>query len=149
MESMTSSHIIRLEEPLPDDESLLALAEYLHHDVRPVQRSLWFAVLDADRRLRPEIAQFEDLPTEPDTPFVARLGEIWAGLLDAPATAQLVLMLERPGAETVQNSDRAWHTALRAAANETGTRVGGFFLATSGGVRPLAPDDAPLRRAPG
>ncbi|WP_344099363.1 hypothetical protein [Myceligenerans crystallogenes] len=145
---MTTFTPIQPGDLLPDDESLLALAEFLHHGVRPRMRSLWFALLGPRRRLLPVIAQFEELPAEPGVPFVAQLGRIWADAAPpAPAPpASIVLMLERPGAEAVQDSDRVWRAALHAAAAESGIEVAGFFLATADGVRPLTPDDARPRR---
>ncbi|MBL0884876.1 hypothetical protein [Myceligenerans indicum] len=129
---------------LNDDESLLALAEFLHQDVLPRERSLWFAMLDSERRMLPAVVPFHDLPADPELPFVARLGYLWATVLGAVSGASTVLMLERPGAEAVRDSDRAWHAALHAAAAEVRIGVAGFFLATADGVRPLAQDD--LRR---
>ncbi|GAB4084133.1 hypothetical protein GCM10028784_07630 [Myceligenerans cantabricum] len=132
---------IRPGQRLTDDESLLALAEFLHQGIRPRERSLWCTLLDSERRLLPAVVPFDGLPTEPEVPFAARLGYIWAAALGPVTRASTVLMLERPGAETVRDSDRAWRTTLHAAAAEVRIAVAGFFLATADGVRPLAQDD--------
>ncbi|GAB3161101.1 hypothetical protein GCM10027059_10420 [Myceligenerans halotolerans] len=138
---MTLVTTIRPGQRLSDDESLLALAEFLHQDVRPRDRSLWFALLDSERRMLPAVVPFHGLSPEPEVPFVARLGYVWSAALGAVTGASTVLMLERPGAEAVRDSDRTWHAALRASAAEVGLGVAGFFLATADGVRPLTPDD--------
>ncbi|MBE1877380.1 hypothetical protein [Myceligenerans pegani] len=132
---------IRPGQRLADDESLLALAEFLHHGVRPRERSLWLAMLDSERRMLPAVVPFHGLAADPGLPFVARLGYVWAAVLGAITRASTVLVLERPGAEAVRDSDRAWHAALHASAAEVGIGVAGFFLATTDGVRPLTPDD--------
>lgn len=142
---MTTFTSVRPGDVVPDDQSLLTLAEFLHHGVRPRTRSLWFALLDRHRRLLPVVAQFERLPPEPDVPLVAQVGAIWTDVAPPGSGTGIVLMLERPGAEAVQDPDRSWRAALRAAAAETGIEVAGFFLATADGVRPLTADDASPR----
>lgn len=93
----------------------------------------------------PAIVPFHGLPEEPELSFVARLGYIWAATLGAITRASTVLLLERPGAEAIRDSDRAWYGALHASASGVGIGVAGFFLATADGVRPLTPDDVERR----
>lgn len=141
MDDMGPHTAIRPGQRLNDDEALHALATFLHQGAPPRERSLWFAMLDSERRLLPAIVPFHGLPATPGIPFAARLGYVWACALGAITRASTVLVLERPGAETVRPSDRVWHASLLAAAAEVGIGVAGFFLATTDGVRVLRPDD--------
>ncbi|WP_125776828.1 hypothetical protein [Antribacter gilvus] len=137
---MTDTSPIRPGEPLIDDQALLALAEFLHRGADPRDRTLWFVMLD-ERRPLPFLVPVDGLPVEPSDVLLTSMGGRWEDVLREQSADSLLFVLERPGAETVGESDRAWLAALQDEADEHDLRVCGFFLATEAGVRPLAPDD--------
>lgn len=130
------------DQPLADDEALLAFAEFLHGGIRPRRRTLWFVLLDGERRPLPMIVPVDLVPELPDPFVVGNLGRTWHQILRGEPGASVVLLLERPGPGNPSFEDRAWHAALRSTAAERGLTVAAFFLATADGVAALAPDEA-------
>lgn len=140
---MTASSEIIPDEPLVDDAALLALANLLHGGIRPRRRTLWFALLDGERRPLPMVVPVDLVPELPDLIGVGNLGRAWHQILRGEPGASVVVVLERPGPGDPSFEDRAWHVALRSAATEHGLTVAAFFLATVDGVAALAPEQAP------
>lgn len=140
---MTTSHgTIRPGDRLPDDESLLAWARFLHQQVDARRVSLWITFLDADDRTLPVVVPIDDVPTSPDDEIVTNLVGVLRDVLDDQAPGgSAVLMLERPGTAAVTAGDGLWFSALHACAARSGVRLRGVFLATGRHVRPLTPDD--------
>ena len=132
--TMTSLSWIIPDQPLSDDAALLAFATCLHDGVTPRWRTLWFVMLDGERRALPLIVPVDHVPEEPDVRMVNELGHAWREMLHGEPGASIVLMLERPGAADASFEDRAWAVALRAAAAEHDLAVAGFFLASADGV---------------
>ncbi|PUB29713.1 hypothetical protein C8K30_10288 [Promicromonospora sp. AC04] len=137
---MTSSNEIIPDQPLVDDAALLAFANFLHDDVTPRRRTLWFVMLDGERRPLPVIVPVDHVPDEPDPHMVNDLGSAWREILQGEPGASILLMLERPGSAAASFEDHAWRVALRAAAAEHDLAVAAFFLATVDGVVALSPD---------
>ncbi len=137
---MTSSSDIIPDQPLADDAALLAFATFLHDGVRPRCRTLWFVMLDGERRPLPVIVPVDHVPDEPDVRVVNDLGRAWREILQGEPGASILLMLERPGSSVASFEDHAWLVALRAVAAEHDLAVAAFFLATADGVAALAPD---------
>ena len=137
---MTSPSDIIPDQPLADDAALLAFANFLHDGVRPRRRTLWFVMLDGERRPLPVIVPVDHVPDEPDLRLVSDLGRAWREILQCEPGAAILLMLERPGSSAASFEDHAWRVALRAAAAEHDLAVAAFFLATADGVVALAPD---------
>ncbi|GHH73426.1 hypothetical protein GCM10017772_24950 [Promicromonospora soli] len=127
-------------QPLADDAALLAFASFLHDGVPPRWRTLWFVMLDGERRALPVIVPLDHVPDEPDVRTVNELGHAWHAMLHGEPGASILLMLERPGSADASFEDHAWGVALRAAAAEQDLAVAGFFLATADGVVALTPD---------
>jgi len=137
---MTTSNDIIPDQPLADDAALLAFAKFLHDGVTPRRRTLWFVMLDGERRPLPVIVPIDHVPNEPDVLMVDNLGHAWREILQDEPGASILLMLERPGSAAASFEDHAWRVALRAAAAEHDLTVAAFFLATADGVAALAPD---------
>ena len=137
---MVTSNEIIPDQPLADDASLLAFARFLHDGVAPRRRTLWFVMLDRERRPLPVIVPIDHVPDEPDVLTVGNLGHAWHEILRDEPGSSVVLMLERPGPAAASFDDLAWRAALRSAAAEHGIKLAAFFLATAHGVRPLPPD---------
>ncbi|MFD2796963.1 hypothetical protein ACFS27_25625 [Promicromonospora vindobonensis] len=137
---MTSSSDINPDQPLLDDAALLALATFLHDGVRPRRRTLWFVMLDRERRPLPVVVPVDHVPDEPEPLLVRNLGRAWHEILQDEPGASLLLMLERPGPAAGSFDDLAWRAALQAVAAGHGLTLAAFFLATADGVAPLGPD---------
>lgn len=141
---MTASSEIIPDHPLADDAALLAFAHLLHGGIRPRRRTLWFALLDGERRPLPVLVPVDLVPELPDPVPVGNLGRAWHQILRGEPGASVVVVLERPGPGDPSFEDRAWHMALRSAAAEQELTVAAFFLATADGVAALAPEQAPV-----
>jgi hypothetical protein len=137
---MTTSSDIIPDQPLADDAALLAFAKFLHDGVVPRRRTLWFVMLDRERRPLPVIVPIDHVPDEPDVLMVRNLGQAWHEILQDEPGSSVVLMLERPGQGAASFDDLAWRAVLRSAAAEHGVTLAAFFLATADGVSPLTPD---------
>lgn len=137
---MTSASEIIPNQPLTDDAALLAFARFLHDGVTPRWRTLWFVMLDGERRPLPVIVPVDHVPDEPDVRMVNELGRAWHGIGQGEPGASILLMLERPGSADASVEDHAWRVALGAAAVEHDLTVAAFFVATADGVVVLAPD---------
>lgn len=136
---MTTSSDIKHDQPLADDAALLAFAKFLHDGIAPRRRTLWFVLLDRERRPLPVIVPIDHVPDEPDALMVSNLGQAWHEISQDEPGLSVVLLLERPGPAAASFDDLAWRVALRAAAAEHDIAVAAFFLATAHGVRPLTP----------
>jgi hypothetical protein len=136
---MTASNEIIPCQPLADDAALLAFARFLHDGVTPRNRTLWFVMLDRERRPLPVIVPIDHVPDEPEALLVSNLGQAWQEILRDEPGASLLLMLERPGPATGSSDDLAWRAALEAAAVGHGLVLAAFFLATADGVAPVGP----------
>ena len=137
---MASSSDIIPDQALTDDAALLAFARFLHDGVTPRRRTLWFVMLDRERRPLPVIVPVDHVPDEPDPLLVGNLGQAWQEILQDEPGASVLLMLERPGPAAGSFDDLAWRAALHTAAAGHGLTLAAFFLATADGVRPLTPD---------
>lgn len=140
---MTASSEIIPDHPLVDDAALLALANLLQGGIRPRRRTLWFVLLDGERRPLRLVVHVDLVPELPDPSGVGALGRSWHQILRGEPGASVLLVLERPGPGDPSYEDRAWHAALRTTAAEHGLTVAAFFLATADGVAALAPDGGP------
>lgn len=123
--------------PLADDEALLAFARFLHGGIRPRRRTLWFVLLDGERRPLPVIVPVDLVPDEPEMLAVNNLSRVWHDILGGEPGASVFVMLERPGTATASITDHAWFVALRDAAVRHGLALAAFFLATADDVARL------------
>ncbi|MFT4135349.1 hypothetical protein [Microbacterium sp.] len=139
-----------LETPrLTDDATLTAfLAQLLETAIR---RQLWIFFLDEDGRIADPIMPNDDYPTDPSLPIttddlgertVAEVfGARFAHIVRTVDAAELVVVWEREGDDTIDVETRAWARAFGAALRDEGARVRAQLLLHSGGLRMIAPDD--------
>ena len=77
------------------------------------RRSLWVALLDENDQTLPVAFPIDDLPAEPDALLCKNLAKILGDLAaTGPARSALVLLC-RPGPETVTAQDHRWAVRLR------------------------------------
>lgn len=104
------------------------------------RRQLWLMFLD-ERDCQLPIVMPHDVPSGPNRahrsgfrPFIAELvGEI--------QPSSIIVVLERPGPDTVRRGDRAWFAVLDDACRAAGVRLRGPVLAHDTGFRWVATED--------
>jgi hypothetical protein len=132
---------IDLAAPLTTDQDIILRVDHLLDDDSRQHRSLWLLFLSSGGVQLPVIVPIDDVPARPDRLLARNLCEVIANVLDDVAHAgSAVITLTRPGAETVDDTDREWLRALHAAAGESGAAVRLICLATEAGTRQLTLD---------
>lgn len=105
-------------------------------------RSLWTSWFDADDAQLRLLVPVDELPSAPDAPLLAGLGEMWRTVVEDQAPGgSVAVALCRPGPGVLADDDRAWLRAAVATAREVGVRLRRSHLATRGRVQPVALDD--------
>ncbi len=105
------------------------------------QRSLWLVFLDGNGVTLPLLVPVDGLPNFPDRRLMRNLGSIVRQVVgDSTPAASVVMLLSRPGAETMTSTDRRWATAILRAVDPHLMRWP-VHLATRAGIRMFAPDD--------
>jgi hypothetical protein len=104
------------------------------------RRSLWVALLDEDDHTLPVAFPIDDLPAEPDALLCRNLAKILGDLSSTGPARSAVLLLCRPGPETVTAQDRRWAARLRGDLGATLCRWP-LHLATPFGLHSLEADD--------
>ena len=113
----------------------------LHLDERrPGLRSLLVAYLDVTDRPTPVLA-VDEVPEQPEPVTLANLMEICEGIVHDNHGGRIALLLVRPGPARQGPGDRAWASAILAAARRFRVPCAPVHLATDDGVRVLATDD--------
>lgn len=134
---------IDLAAPLTTDQDIIRRVDHLLDEDSRQHRSLWLLFLSSGGVQLPVIVPIDDVPARPDWLLTRNLCEVIADVLGEAAPAgSAVVTLTRPGAETVDDSDREWFHALHAAGRESGAAVRLICLATQAGTRQLTLDDA-------
>jgi hypothetical protein len=129
--------------PLDTDRDVLRRVDRLLDQDSRRQRSVWLMFLSGDRVQLPVVVPIDDVPERPDPLLVGNLCSVIADVLaDAAPGGSAVVTLTRPGAESVDDTDRYWFRALYGAAPERGASIRMLCLATQAGVRQLTLDDA-------
>lgn len=129
--------------PLNTDADLLGrIDSVVGQDLRR-RRSLWVLFLSGDGAQLPVVVPIDDVPERPDPELVGSLFGIIASVLqDAAPDGSAAFALTRPGSGIMCDSDRYWVRSLHDAAAEFHAPIRLICLATAGGVRQLALDDA-------
>jgi hypothetical protein len=102
--------------------------------------SIWLVFLDEDNRVQPLIVPIDDIPPEPDGPFLRSLARIVGDLVETGETGSVAMLISRPGPAAMTGCDRRWARALRAEIGDE-LAVWPVHLATCGRVQVFAPDD--------
>jgi len=134
---------------LHTDDQLRDLIELLLQ--HPNQRQFWLLFIDERGCLGDPLMPMAGYPHDPlETVRVDDLGEVTHSRLlmhrigmarEMTGNAQVVLVWERPGVETVQDADRSWARAMAAQATELDVPLRAQFTLYERGVRQLHADD--------
>jgi hypothetical protein len=123
---------------LATDEALLERVRDLVEGA--YRRQLWLMFLDDEHRQLPIVIP-HDVPDRPHRvhrdgfrPFIARL-------VDEIRPAGIVIVLERPGNDTLRRGDREWFAVVDEACRATGVVRRGPILAHEDGFRWIADED--------
>lgn len=129
--------------PIRDQNDLYERWSILMGPLGFSRRSLWFTVVDADRRMVPSISQIEDLPDGPaDVETISALMDILRRILDdGPGPASIAFLVTRPGRHAMTPDDRSWARALSATARLKRVPIEPVHLATDQALVAFAPDD--------
>jgi hypothetical protein len=93
--------------------------------------------------LLPVVIPIDGVPERPDSKFVGNMCFVIADVLAHQAPGgTAVVVLTRPGSETVDDTDRYWFRTIHGAAREHGASIRMLSLATQTSVRQLTVDDA-------
>lgn len=103
--------------------------------------SIWMMLILDDRPL-PALTEIPDAKAPPDATVLDKLAETLR-LLEGEIVpgARFAFLRSRPGPDVITAADRAWATALHAAARTAGVSCEMVHLATKGSVRPIPHED--------
>ena len=126
--------------PVRTDADVLARVDAIIDPAARRDRTLWLFFLNADGTQAKVVMPIDDIPAYPGPDDADGLFEMLAHLFapDGPG-GSLVVTVTRPGTAGLTDSDRRWAAILRRGADEAGTPVRMFCLATPDGVRGLGP----------
>ncbi|KAA1422293.1 hypothetical protein FE697_014115 [Mumia zhuanghuii] len=131
-----------LHAPIRSQQDLLDRWTTLMGELGFSRRSLWFAVVDPDRRLVSPITQIADIPpsAEPDK-VAALLTMTGARLAEVGPDASIAFLLSRPGYGGMDAADRSWARLLASTARYLRVPIETIHLATDDTLTAFAPDD--------
>lgn len=134
---------------LHTDDQLRDMIELLL--VSPNQRQFWLLFIDERGCLGDPLMPMAGYPEDPlELVTVDDLGEVTQShllmhrvgeLREMTGNAQVVLVWERPGVDSVQRLDRAWAKAMAEQAADLDIPLRAQFTLYERGVRQLHPDD--------
>jgi hypothetical protein len=134
---------IDLAAPLCTGRDVILRVDALVDQSSRLRRSLWLLFLSGDGVQLPVAVPVDDVPERPDAVLVANLCDVIAQVLaEAAPTGSAVVVLTRPGDETVDENDRCWIRVLHSCARERGADIRLLCLATPASVRQLVLDEA-------
>jgi hypothetical protein len=129
--------------PLSTDQDVLRCVDRLVDQPSRRDRSLWLLFLSSDGVLLPVVVPIDGVPERPDLQVVGNMCFVIADVLAHQVPGgTAVVVLTRPGSETVDDSDRYWFRTINSAARERGASIRMVSLATQTTVRQLTVDDA-------
>lgn len=110
--------------PVPDDTAALDLMLRLVGPERAGPPAVWFALLDAERRLLPVVLPIGEVPLRPDVAAARQLVHVLASVLDreAPGGSVVVAVVRAAGGDH-GSFERAWAHALVVAATDVALTV--------------------------
>jgi hypothetical protein len=129
--------------PLSTDQDVLRCVDRLVDQPSRRNRSLWLLFVASDGVLLPVVIPIDGVPERPGPQFVGNMCFVIADVLAHQAPGgTAVVVLTRPGSETVDDTDRYWFRTIHGAAREHGASIRMLSLATQTSVRQLTVDDA-------
>lgn len=123
---------------LATDEALLERVRDLVEGA--YRQQLWFMFLDEDDRQLPLLVPL-DVPDRPGEDHSDPLGPFVAALVDEVRPRSVVVVLERPGPDTLTHGDREWFAVVDRACGAVGVVRRGPILAHDDGFRWIASED--------
>jgi hypothetical protein len=126
---------------LAEDEALLDRVRDLVEGV--YRRQLWLMFLDDEHRQLPIVIP-HDVPSNPNREHRAGFRAFIADLVDEIRPSSIVVVLERPGPDTLTSGDREWFAVVADACREAGVQRRGPILAHDDGFRWIASEDLPV-----
>jgi hypothetical protein len=129
--------------PLLTDQDVLRCVDCLVDQHSRSNRTLWLLFLSSDGVPLPVVVPIDGVPERPDPQIAGNICFVIADVLahEVPG-GTAVVVLTRPGSETVDDTDRYWFRTIRGAARQHGASTRMFCLATQTSVRQLTVDDA-------
>src|SRR5215469_5143137 len=129
--------------PLLTDQDVLRRVDRLVDQDSRRNRTLWLLFVSGDSVLLPVVVPIDDVPELPDPRLVGNICFVIADVLAHQVPGgTAVVVLTRPGSETVDDADRYWFRTIHGAAREHGASIRMLCLATQTSVRQLTVDDA-------
>jgi hypothetical protein len=129
--------------PLSTDQDVLRRVDWLVDQHSRRNRTLWLLFLSSDGVLLPVVVPIDGVPERPDPQLVGNMCFVIADVLARQAPGgTAVVVLTRPGSESVDDTDRYWFRTIRDAAREHGASIRMLCLATPASVRQLTVRDA-------
>jgi len=107
---------------------------------RALRRQLWLMFLDHEDVQLPVLMPSE-IPRRPEVESVIQFATFLTDLMAEVRASSVVFVLERFGADTINDEDRAWFQLVVEASRRAGVRMRGPFLSHDAGVRTIGPDD--------
>ncbi|MFC8192466.1 hypothetical protein ACFUMH_12495 [Cellulomonas sp. NPDC057328] len=109
---------------VPDADAALELMLRLVGPERAGPPALWFALLDADRRLLPVVLPISDVPLRPDAAAARQIVHVLASVLEQePPGGGVVVAVVRAAGGDHGSFERAWAHALLLAATDRALTV--------------------------
>ena len=107
--------------------------------------SVWMMLIVHDRPL-PQLTEIVEIGDPPDSELLDGLADLLAMLeREVAPGARVAFLRARPGRGTITDTDRAWASALYAAARRAGVPCEVVHLATRGEIRPIPADVIGIR----
>jgi len=129
--------------PLSTDQDVLRRVDRLVDQDSRRNRTLWLLFVSSDSVLLPVVVPIDDVPERPDPRLVGNVCFVIADVLAHQVPGgTAVVVLTRPGSETVDDADRYWFRTIHGAAREHDASIRMLCLATQTSVRQLTVDDA-------
>lgn len=102
------------------------------------RHDLWFVLVDADGRPLPVVQDVRDRPVAVDPGIVGNLVELWRRVCEELVPGgSIAVLLCRPGSAKVDESDRAWATAITTEATAAGVPLEIIHVASDAAITPL------------
>lgn len=112
------------------------------------RRTMWFAILDADGVMSPQLTQIDDLPAQVGLSECLPLLEMIDMIVSAVMpTGSAALLYTRPGRDAMNDDDRSWGRSLTAAAETVSVSLWPVHFANDRELKVFAPDELGWPRA--
>jgi hypothetical protein len=122
-----------------------SIAAHLSEAIAPFERGrrgVRFVLCDGDNRVLVH-CPVDDVPTSYDQADCVHVASVFAtALLDGGDDGALLVVVTRPGPDTIGDPDRIWYHAANEVCAKMAIRLIGVYLVTPAGHREIMLDDA-------